>query len=73
MMRCGDVNLRLFGIATGKELEHGIGPIDMPVERILAREHVLRKSRADDDDRLVILVIQGVEIAPGKNGNAKRG
>ena len=73
MMRCGDVNRDFSRFAAGKELEDGIGPIDVPVDRILTRKHALCESRADDDDRLLILVIERVEIAPGKNGNAKRG
>ena len=44
----------------------------MAVDRILARKHLLRESGADDHDRLVSLVIERVEIAPGKNGNAQR-
>ena len=32
----------------------------------------LCKSLADDHDRLVILVIERVEIAAGKNGSAQR-
>ena len=33
---------------------------------------MLRKSLADDHHRLVILVIERVEIAAGKNGSAQR-
>src|SRR5260370_4069876 len=64
---------RLFARSALKEFEHGIGPIDMPIDRILTRKHALRQSRADDRDRLSILVIERVEIAAGNNGNAKRG
>src|SRR5207249_1349335 len=60
-------------LTAGKELKHGIGPIDMPIDRILTRKHALRESRADDHHRLLILVIERVEIAPGNNGNAQRG
>ena len=57
----------------GSELEHRIGPIDMPIDRILARKHLPRQSRADDHDRLAIAVIERIEIAAGNDGNAKRG
>ena len=63
----------LFALGPGKELEHGIGPIDMSIDRILTRKHAVCESRADDHDRLSILVIERVEIAPGNNGNAQRG
>jgi len=63
---------RLFVRSSGNILEHRIGPIDMPVDRILTRKHLLRESGADDHDRLVSLVIERVEIAPGNNGNAQR-
>ena len=37
---------RLFLGSAGKELEHGIGPIDMPIDRILTRKHAaVRESR----------------------------
>ena len=72
IMRCGARESRLFARRVpGSELEHRIGPIDMPIDRILARKHALCESLADDHDRLVILVIERVEIAPGKNGNAE--
>ena len=34
----------LLGIAPGKELQHGIRPINMPIDRILVGEHALRES-----------------------------
>src|SRR6202007_3458667 len=64
---------RFVARSAGKKLEHGIGPIDMPIDRILPRKHALGESRANDRDRLSILVIERVEIAAGNNGNAKRG
>ena len=63
---------RLFRFRGGNELEHGIGPIDMPADGILTRKHASCESRADDHDRLVIVVIERVEIAAGNNGNAER-
>src|SRR5215469_1031549 len=54
-------------------LQHGISPVDMPVDGILIGKHALRKSLADDYDRLTILLtVERVEIAPGDDGNAKR-
>src|SRR5580658_4230856 len=44
----------------------------MAIDRILAGKHLPCESRADDHDRLVSLVIERVEIAPGDNGNAQR-
>src|ERR1700730_14682556 len=64
---------RLFARSAGKELEHGIGPIDMPIDRILTGKHAVDESRANNRDRLSILVIERVEIAAGNNGNAKSG
>src|SRR5882724_6874520 len=64
---------RFFALSALHELEHRIGPIYMPIDGILTRKHALCQSRADDHDRLSIRVIKRVEIAPGNNGNAKRG
>ena len=64
---------RLFEIGPGEELQHGIRPIDMPIDRILVGEHALCESLADDNDRLfIILVIERIEIAAGNDRNAKR-
>ena len=46
---------RLFEIGSGEELQHGIGPIDMPIDGILIGEHALCESLADDNDRLFII------------------
>src|SRR5260370_29831398 len=56
-------NSRLFAVRAGKELEHGIGPVHMPIDRILTRKHALCESRTDDHDRLFTLVIDCVETA----------
>jgi hypothetical protein len=45
----------------------------MPINRIPTGKHTLCESRADDHDRLSILVIERVDIAAGNNRNAKRG
>ena len=64
---------RLFEIGPGEELQHGIRPIDMPIDRILVGEHALCESLADDDDGLfIILVIERIEIAAGNDRNAER-
>jgi hypothetical protein len=77
---------RLFEIGPAEELQHGIRPIDMPIDRILVGEHALRESLADDNDRLFILLfwslfwsftflvieIERIEIAAGNDRNAKR-
>jgi len=64
---------RLFEIGPVEEFQHGIGPIDVPIDRILVGEHAPRKTLADDHDRLrVVAVVQRVEIAAGNDGNAKR-
>jgi hypothetical protein len=46
----------LFEISPRGELQHGIGPIDMPIDRILIGEHALCESFADDNDGLLITV-----------------
>src|SRR5579864_2484318 len=57
----------------GHELNHGIRPIDMPINGILIGKHSLCESLADDDDRLLVLLsVKLIEIAPGEDGNAKR-
>ncbi len=66
---------RLFEIGPGDELQHGIRPIDMPIDRILVGEHALCESLADDNDGLfiiVVIVIKRIEIAAGNDRNAKR-
>ena len=64
---------RLFEVGSGEELQHGIRPIDMPIDRILIGKHALCEGLADDHDRLfIILVIERIEIAAGNNRNAKR-
>ena len=62
-----------FGIGPGEELQYGIRPKDMPVDRILIGEHALCERLADDDDRIVnILSIERIEITAGNDGNAQR-
>jgi hypothetical protein len=66
---------RLFEIGPGEELQHGIRPIDMPIDRILVGEHALRESLADDNHRLfifIILAIERIEIAAGNDRDAER-
>src|ERR1700722_10702479 len=63
---------RLVRFRPGKELEHGIGPIDMPIDRVLTGKHIPCETRADDRDWLLILVVERVEIAAGNDGNAER-
>src|SRR4029077_12357830 len=64
---------RFFAIASPKKFEHGIGPIDVPINRVFAGKHALCESLADDHDRVsTLVIILLVEIAPGKNGNSQR-
>ena len=66
---------RLFEIGPVEELQHGIRPIDMPIDRILIGEHALCERLADDNHRLfifIILVIERIEIAAGNDRNPKR-
>ena len=43
---------RAFSDRSRDELQHGISPIDMPIDRILIGEHALCESLADDNDGL---------------------
>src|SRR5690242_9628494 len=64
---------RDFAFAAAGILQHGVGPIDMPIHGILIGKHALGKSLTDDDHGLAIrLAIERVEIAAGNNGNAQR-
>src|SRR5437588_2291770 len=64
---------RFFEIGPGEELQHGIRPVNMPIDRILIGKHALGKRLADDYDGLFSMaVIEGVEIAAGDDGNAER-
>src|SRR5437660_5947439 len=57
---------RLFEIGPGEELQHGIRPIDMPIDGIMIGEHTLCEGLADDNDGLFFtLAIEIVEIAAG--------
>src|SRR5215470_20206265 len=57
------------------EFQHGIRPLDMPINSILIREHALCESLTDDDDGIFIfiLAVEVVEITTGEDGNAERG
>src|SRR5207245_6180059 len=57
----------------GCELQHGISPIDTPIEGILIGEHALRESLTDDSNGIVLLAVGIVEITAGDDGNAERG
>jgi hypothetical protein len=65
---------RFLYIGPGEELQHGIGPIDVPIDRILIGENTLCESLTDNNDRLfiMILVIERIEIAEGNDRSAKR-
>src|SRR5215472_16299626 len=60
-------------IVAGSELQHGIRPIDMPIDGILSGKHALGKRLANDNDGLtIILTIERIKIATGNDGDAKR-
>src|ERR1700733_14642713 len=63
---------RLFCVGTGEEFKHGVRPVDVVSDRTLPWPHALRERLADDGDGLVIFVIEVVEVASLKYGNAKR-
>ncbi len=65
---------RLFDIGPRSELQDGIRPIDMAIDRILVGEHALCQTLADDNDGLfiIVIVIKRIEIAAGNDRNAKR-
>ena len=64
MMRCGAY--------PGSEFQHGIRPIDMPIDGILIGEHAPCESLTDDNDGLFpFLTVETVEITAGDDGNAK--
>src|ERR1700689_5071547 len=58
---------------TGNELDDRVVPRHVTVNGILIWKHALRKVLADDRDRFGREPIRIVEIASGKNGDAKRG
>src|SRR5207248_9890589 len=55
------------------ELQHGVRPIDMAVDRILIGEHAPRESLTHHNDGLFALTVELVEITAGDDGNAERG
>src|SRR6266852_2479818 len=61
------------GANPGDEFDHGIRPIDMPIDGILIGKHSLRESLTDDSDRFFALAVELIEIAAGEDGNAERG
>src|SRR5713226_4994148 len=64
---------RPLEVGRREELQHRIGPIDVPVDGILIGEHAPCESLTDDYDGLFILVVEIVEITAGDDGNAERG
>src|ERR1700693_4775791 len=69
----GDAHDAPRTLADVDEIHHRIGPHDVPVESVLAREHALRDALANDHDRLAATAIVVVEIASGDNWYAQRG
>ncbi len=61
------------GAKPGDEFQHGIRPIDMPIDGILIGEHAPCESLTDDNDGIFTLAVEIVEIAAGDDGNAERG
>src|ERR1041384_6389637 len=57
------------------EFQHGIGPIDVPINSILMRKHALCQRLTDDNDGIFIfpLTVEVVEITAGEDRNAKCG
>jgi hypothetical protein len=57
------------------EFQHGIGPIDMPINSILMRKHALCQRLTDDDDGIFIftLAVEVIEITTREDGNAEGG
>src|SRR5260221_383494 len=59
---------------SGGELEHGIRPVDVPIDGISIGEHALCESFADDNDGLTpFFAVALVEITATEDGNAERG
>src|SRR5439155_15400108 len=62
------------GANPGGELQHGIRPIDMPIDGILIGEHAPCESLTDYNDGLFTFLAVGiVEITAGDDGNTERG
>jgi len=62
-----------LGANPGNEFNHGIRPIDVPIDGILIGEHALCESLTDDSDGLFTFAVERVEIAASDDGNAERG
>src|SRR6266478_5343625 len=56
------------GVNSRGELQHRIGPVDVPIEGILIGEHPLRESLADDHGGVVLLLDGIVESTSGEVG-----
>ena len=54
------------------ELHHRIGPHQVAVHRVLAREHPLRQALADDHDLLGVAAVGVGEVAAGDDRHAER-
>src|SRR5262249_54822720 len=61
------------GANPGRELQHGIGPVDMPINGIPIGEHPSGERLTYDNHWVLRLAIELVEITPGKDGNAECG
>ncbi len=57
----------------GGKLQHRIGPVDMPIDWVLIREHALRKGLTDDDDGIAFCAVGIVEITAPDYGNSEGG
>ena len=57
---------------TGNELQDRVCPINMPINGILIGEHALGESLTDDRDRIFLIRVEFIEVAPGDDGNSQR-
>src|SRR4029077_10035131 len=69
----GDSYDASWPFADKDERRHRVGPHHVAVDRVLAGEHALRHTLADDHNRLAAATVVVVEVAPGKNRHAVSG
>ena len=64
---------RLFRVGSGKELEHGIAPVNMVADGIPVGEHGSGERLTHDDHGFRSFGIASVEITSGEDRNTKGG
>src|SRR6476660_9083086 len=69
----GNADDASWASADADKCHHRVGPHDVAIHRILAREQALRNALTDDHDGFGAAAIVVVEVAAFDNGDAKSG